>query len=241
MRHALLIALAALPAAAAPAAAESPVPAVKARAAGCHSALDTLERRARFTGDMRALPGAARLQIRFVLQARTADEPRWSRVEAPGFGTWNTAEPGVGRYVYTKTVENLLAPAAYRARVHFRWRSASGRTLLRVRRTTRVCRQLDLRPDLVVETAVPTAGGYDVTVANAGRTAAGRFTVTAESGGRVETLGSVERLAAGERIRVAGRVPPCAPGDAVLIRVDPEGAVDEADEQANTLSFPCGS
>src|ERR1700749_4789414 len=76
---------------------------------------------ATFEGRVTPLRRASRAQLRFVLQARTPEEPEWARVPAPGFGSWITA-PRVGRYVYDKTVEELLAPGDYRAVIEFRWR-----------------------------------------------------------------------------------------------------------------------
>src|SRR5215468_379513 len=77
---------------------------------------------ATFEGRVTALKRATKAQMRFTLQARTPEEPTWRAVGAPGFGTWLTAPPKVGRYVYDKTVQELLAPAEYRAVIRFRWR-----------------------------------------------------------------------------------------------------------------------
>jgi len=98
-------------------------------------------RAAAFEGDMRAIPGAVRLRMRFVLQARTPEDPVWTRVDAPGFGRNFTSAPGVGRYVYAKRVVDLPAPADYRVRVRFRWLNALGRVIARETRTSRACRQ----------------------------------------------------------------------------------------------------
>lgn len=237
MRRALLIALlasfAGVPATAGAA------PLAKARLTECLTALDPGERKATFSGDVRAIRGAAQLQVKFVLHARTEDEQGWTRVAAPGFGDWNTSEPGIGRYVYAKTVENLLAPARYRTVVHFRWLSAAGRPLLRMRRATRVCRQPDLRPDLVPERLTRSADGYEVTIANDGRNAAESFVVTIEVAGALHQLAYVERLEGRSRTRVAGSAPPCEPGQMVTVRVDADNAVDEAEEEANAMAVAC--
>ena len=211
----------------------------RARLTTCEPALDREERSASFTGDMRAIPGAERLQVRFVLQARTEDEPDWTTVTAPGFGGWNSSAPGIGRYVYTKTVEDLLAPASYRAQMHFRWQSATGRTLLRARRTSKTCRQPDLRPDLVVERLVGAGDGWHVTIRNSGRTAAYSFTVEVEADGAVHEFGYVEELGPRQSLSLQRPAPPCRPGTNLVVRVDADGAVDEADEQANALSQAC--
>ena len=237
MRRALCIATLALAATASPAAADGS--SAKARMLSCQPALDQPERSAGFAGDMRTIPGASRLQIKFVLQARTEDEPDWTGVATPGFGTWNSSAPGIKRYVYTKRVENLVAPASYRVQVHFRWLSAGGRTLLRARRTSRVCRQPDLRPDLVPLRVTRAGNGYEVTVANDGGSVAESFTVTIEVGGQVFPFGYVEALPADEEVRLQGEAPACQPGSNVVVRVDADGAVDEADEEANVLSQAC--
>lgn len=211
----------------------------KARMTACETALDQEERSATFSGDIRAIPGATRLQVKFVLQSQGADDPGWETVTAPGFGTWNTSAAGIGRYVYSKTVENLLAPAGYRAMVHFRWLTAAGRTLARARRTTRVCRQPDLRPDLLPERLIRTADGYEVTVANDGRSAAESFTITLEIGGQVHQFGYVDLLGPRSRTRISGTAPPCEPGQMVIVQVDADGAVDEAEEEENAIAVAC--
>ena len=238
MRRALLTVMLAL-VAAPPAALAGDGGTAKARLTECRPALDRLERAAEFTADMRAIPGAAKLQVKFVLLARTEDEPGWAAVAAPGFGTWNSSATGIGRYVYTKKVENLLAPATYRVQMHFRWLSAGGRTLLRAKRTTRVCRQPDLRPDLLPGWLEPVAQGWEVLIENEGRAAAYSFTVTVESGGRIFPFGYVEELGPREEVRLQGEVPPCEPGSSLIVRVDADNAVDELDEESNALSQPC--
>ena len=234
MHRALLIALLAL-AGAAPAAHAA---AAKARLAGCVTSPDREHRAASFTGDVRSIPGASRLQVKFVLQARTDDEP-WTTVAAPGFGTWNSSVAGVWRYVYTKTVENLLASAAYRAQVHFRWLSQAGRTLQRSRRRTKVCRQPDLRPDLLVGGVTRTPSGYDASISNAGRTAAERFAVTIEVDGQLHRLGHVERLGAEETTTLRGQAPGCRPGSDLVVRVDADRTVEEIHEQGNAFLAAC--
>ena len=238
MRRALLIATLAL--FAVPPAAGADVGATaKARVTECRQSLDRLERSAAFTADMRAIPGAAKLQVKFVLQARTEEEPEWAAVAAPGFGTWNSSALGIGRYVYAKRVENLLAPATYRAKVHFRWLSATGSRLLRTRRTTRVCRQPDLRSDLLPVRLERAGDGWAILIENAGRTGANSFTVTVEAGGQIHPFGYVEALGPRGELRLQGPALPCLSGSNVVIRVDADNAVDELDEDANALSQAC--
>jgi hypothetical protein len=192
---------------------------------------------ATFEGRVVPLRRAAKAQLRFTLQARTPDEPEWTRVPAPGFGTWITA-PRVGRYLYDKTVEELLAPGEYRAAVEFRWRDTRGHTLRSERATTRVCRQPDPRPDLAIA-AIQLGDRYVASVTNTGRGDAGPFTVAFTRNG--EPLGSVEvpGLAAGGRTTASLSAPPCAPGELIAAQADSLDAVDEADEDGNVLGVTC--
>jgi hypothetical protein len=192
---------------------------------------------ATFEGRVTPLRRAAKAQLRFTLQARTPEEPEWSRVPAPGFGSWITA-PKVGRYLYDKTVEELIAPGEYRAVVEFRWRDAGGRTLRSERAVTRICRQPDPRPDLVL-TALSAGERYTAAVTNQGRGDAGPFSVAFTRNG--EPLGSVDlpSLAAGERTTATLSAPACAPGELIAAQVDSSDDVDEADEDGNVLSITC--
>src|SRR3954469_12998645 len=105
----------------APSAAGAAVPRSAARAvlAACERGDEEADRAAVFEGQMRRLAGAARMQMRFTLQARPPDPLRWRAVAAPGFGTWVSSALGTSRYVYTKRVEALLAPATYRVQLRF--------------------------------------------------------------------------------------------------------------------------
>ena len=142
MRRVLLISALLLLGSPAAAAAES----VKLLA--CDDALEPQQRAATFEARVRPAYGSERMQVRFSLQVREVEPPGWRRVVAEGFDQWLTSAPGVRRYSYAKTVQNLSAPAAYRTVVRFRWLDADGSVLARSRRTSRVCRQADLRPDL---------------------------------------------------------------------------------------------
>ena len=93
------------------------------------TACDTTAQFAVFEGRMQRVKGASKLQMRFTLQARRRTTRCWRKIKAPGFGIWITSAPGIGRYVYDKRVEQLIAPANYRVAIEFRWRDAKGKTL----------------------------------------------------------------------------------------------------------------
>src|SRR4051812_23058607 len=195
---------------------------------------------ATFQGRVTALKRATKTQMRFALQARTPEEPVWRGVSAPGFGSWLTAPKGAGRYVYDKTVQQLLAPAEYRAVIRFRWRDARGRVVRSESATTKVCRQPDPRPDLEI-VALKTGARYVAVVRNSGRGAAGPFSVAFTRNG--ESLGLVsvaDGLKPGAQTSaVLSTAPACAPGELIAAQVDPLDAVEEADEDGNVLSHTC--
>jgi len=146
----------------------------------CVPALEPQDRMAMFEGRMTPRRGSERMQLRFTLQVR---EPavEWRRVVAPGLDQWLTSNPGVRRYSYAKTVQNLAAPAAYRMVMRFRWLDAAGAVMARSRATSRACRQPDLRPELealaveVSPAVAPDRRRFAITVRNRGRIAAGPF------------------------------------------------------------------
>lgn len=194
---------------------------------------------AMFEGVVRSYRAAPRMQLRFMLQVRTREERRWSRVDADGFGTWITAPAGVSKYTYDKTVEELLPGARYRAVVHFRWRNARGRTIRWQREVSRACRQPDTRPDLELRDLRVVPRGYVAVVANRGREAAGGFAVDVFRAGMPLATTSVLGLAPRATVDVFLPAPPCAPGDELEAVVDPRSEVEEADEEDDSLVVTC--
>ena len=216
----------------------------KARLVQCAAAVGQPERFAVFTAEIRSLAAGASMQVRMTLQARTPGS-RFKRVRAPGFGAWNTASPGVRRYVYTKRIEGLLAPASYRVAVKYRWLDSGGRVIRRDSRRTRSCHQPDERPDLVplrigigpgqsAETRT-----YLVPVLNRGLGDAGAFSVALTVNGLQQPAARVTGLPAGVRTVLAIEAPVCARGSTLSVRVDSGSVIDEADEADNTRRAAC--
>ena len=241
MRRIVLILAAALLLGAAPAHAAS----TGVKLLDCESALDAAARSATFEGRMRVRRGASRMQMRFTLQTRTREAPRWRTLPASGFGKWLTSDTGVGRYVYTKRVVALLAPASYRTIVRFRWLDGDGESLGSTRRTSATCRQSDLRPNLRplgVEAhagADPEHARYLVPVVNRGKALAGPFDVVVSVDDTTLTPARAPELAPGERALVEVQGPPCRDGQMLTVDVDPRGAVDERAEADNRLTVTC--
>jgi hypothetical protein len=194
---------------------------------------------------MPAIAGAARMWIRFDLFQRMAGEAGFAPVALPAWGRWERSEPGRTGFIYTKRVQALRAPGAYRARVRFRWYGTDGRLLRRAQRLTKACRQPDPRPDLRAG-ALTLAGGlgpatatYLLTVTNAGRGAAGPFDVVLTTAGMPGAPVRVAGLATGESSVVGIPGPRCAAGATVRFVLDAGAAVDESDEADDVVDRPC--
>jgi hypothetical protein len=226
---------------AAPAAAQARAP--RAVVAAC----DRTHQSAVFEGRMATVAHADRMQMRFTLQVSTPDAPDWSRLSVPGFSSWVTSDPGRSRYVYSKRVEALLAPAGYRVKMRFRWLDGSGAVIKSARATSRACRQPDPRADLRVVGVSAVRGEergtrrYDVVVRNAGRDDAPASSVALELAGGTTLVGAVPPMAPGTREDVFLTGPRCARGDTLAVTADADDAVDERDEAGNTVMLPCPS
>jgi hypothetical protein len=194
---------------------------------------------------MRALPRSARMQLRYTLQVRTPERDHYTALAAPGFGTWVGPSPGTTRYVYTKRVENLIAPASYRVKVRFRWLNAAGRGIARAKAYSAACRQPDPRPNLSVRSLGVQATGdasryrYVAFVRNTGRSAADPSLLEMTVAGSLLGSMPVDALAPGEGMLVSLEGPACAAGDEVAAEADSDEAVNERNEEDNRLSRLC--
>src|SRR5689334_5065242 len=83
------------------------------------------DRYATFYGRMLAIPGAARMQIRFQVMERLGRAP-FSKIDVPALRQWHTSQAGVKRLGWRQTVDALRPGAAYKARIQYRWLSAAG-------------------------------------------------------------------------------------------------------------------
>jgi hypothetical protein len=152
-----------------------------------------------------------------------------------------TSKKGVSGFIFTKRVEQLAAPAWFRAVVSFRWYDAKGRLIEAKRRTSPTCRQPDQRPDLHVKRVVfPSGknGPTKIVVRNRGRGDAGAFAVNASRGDLVKGA-TVAGLPAGEQVTVGIPLGRCTPGEPVTVVLDPAGQVDEAVEADGRTTVSC--
>ena len=210
-------------------------PYAKATLSGC----DRVAHEATFEGRMVTVRRAVKMQMRFTLQAKTPEEPEWSRVVAAGFGEWITAPPVFGKYTYDKTVEHLLAGGNYRAAIDFRWRDRRGKTVRTERAISPVCRQPDSRADLVVRDLDYENGEYIAVLFNRGRQAAGAFKVDFLVDGVPLGTADAVGLAPQTSLTVLLSGPACAPGTEIEAVSDARSQVDESDEENDSLSAFC--
>jgi hypothetical protein len=137
----VLIPGATAPAQAAPGGASGAKPSASATLEQCVTAVNQTERSATFAGEMTAIAGSARMEMRIDVLERMPEEIRFHAVSAPGLGVWRSSSQGVKLYKYLKQVTNLSAPAFYRAAVRFRWLNARGRVVKAVELRTARCQQ----------------------------------------------------------------------------------------------------
>jgi hypothetical protein len=250
MRRALITVLLLLLVAAAPAYAAGPAapttdkPTLSAELTACASGPTPAERAVEFTGSMPALSGTKRMQMRFTLLQRRGLRGAFKKVAVPGWSDWEKSDPYRPGFIFTKRVEGLLAPAAYRATIAFRWYDKRGKLQRSSSRTTAICMQQDPRPDLVLASFGATAASddqatYAIGVIDNGASPAGAFTVGLRLG--TTQLGPLAAAALdpGQTTTVTITGPRCESGSTVEIDLDAGDAVDEADEANDVLQRPC--
>jgi len=245
MRQAALTALVVAVVAAFPATAQPPVfnlP-LKAKLTDCHAGAQTTDRFAVFVGQMPALQGTKRMWMRFDLYERNAGGA-WRHLSVPKFGTWQKSLPGKPGFIYEKRVDQLQAPADYRAQVRFRWYDRNGKLQRTARRTTRTCHEPDPRPDLAIGKVTATEAGqgrlrYLIRVRNDGRGDVGPFDTVLSVDGNAQPAATVSGLPAGGVTKVPIVGQRCELGSQLQVAVDTAGLIDESRESNNAVSRPC--
>jgi hypothetical protein len=234
-------------------AAGAPPPRAALRGFVCQRALDPAARAVSVQAVMRPLPGTKKLALRFqLLRRRTSGS--FTLVRAGDLGTWITPNnPTLGRlpgdvWEFTKPIVNLVvAPAAYRFKVTFRWTGAHGRVLGTAVRFSRICWQPELRPDLFVQSITvlpisgkPTKDAYVALIRNAGATGAGPFEVvfSPPDASALKTR-IVQMLGPHKALRETFVGPLCTGTSAPTVIVDPAGLIDDYNRSNNSLTATC--
>jgi hypothetical protein len=196
---------------------------------------------AAFYARMKLIEGADRMALRFTLLERTGvegDKP----VKAPGLSRWHWSKPGVLALRYRQGVRNLDENATYRARVDFRWYSASGVEVERVQRRSPRCRQFLALPNLttqitrVAHTNVSGVMRYEALVTNSGQAAVAAVPLRLSVDGDVVDTISFP-LGPGEAKSVVIRGPRCQ--RLVRAEADPDKMIAETSEADNAHELSC--
>lgn len=116
-------------------------PTTSAQLEQCVTSSEQAERSATFSGEMTAVPGTSKMEMRIDVLERQPGAMAFHTITAAGLGAWRTAAPGVKTYRYLKQVTNLAAPAFYRGQVRFRWLNARGRLIRSAELRTARCVQ----------------------------------------------------------------------------------------------------
>ena len=199
------------------------------------------DRAATFYARMDSISGASKMQVRFQLLERLGRDDVWTKLDVPALRQWHTSQPGVKRFGWKQTVDALRSGGAYKARVQYRWLSASGSVLDTQSRDTPACRGplpnvavggLSVRPGPSDDTRI-----YRVTVENTGKVDADEVDVSLSVDRAILDTVTMGHLAAGETATTSFTGPVCKGG--VRVRVDPGNSIGETIEDDNSELFAC--
>jgi hypothetical protein len=238
---AILAALVALPAAAfaAPRADAPSVAGPVAKVVACD--VTTADRAATFYARMDTIAGASKMQIRFQLQERLGRDDGWSKLDVPALRLWHTSQAGVKRFGWKQTVDALRVGGAYKARVQYRWLSATGAVINTFARDTPVCRgplpnivvgDLAVKPGPTADTRV-----YRVAISNKGKVDAEEVDVSLSVDRAILDTITLSELGAGESRTLSFTGPECRRG--IRVKADPGNSIGETIEDDNSELFTC--
>jgi hypothetical protein len=210
-----------------------------ARIIGCD--VTSASRSATFYARMDTISGASKLQIRFQLLERLGRDDSWTKLDVPALRQWHTSQAGVKRFGWKQTVDALRIGGAYKARVQYRWISATGTVLDTQTRETPVCR--GPLPNIAVGGLAVKAGPtsdtsvYRVTIDNTGKTDADQVDVSLSVDKAILDTLTISHLAVGESRTVSFTGPNCH--NAVRVKADPGNSIGETVEGDNSVLYGC--
>jgi hypothetical protein len=199
------------------------------------------DRAATFYARMETVTGASKLQLRFQLLERLGRGDNWNKLDVPALRQWHTSQAGVKRFGWKQTVDALRLGGAYKARVQYRWLSATGSVVDSQTHDTPVCR--GPLPNIAIGglavKAGPTADTsvYRVTVANTGKIAAANVDVSLSVDKAVLDTVTISHLAAGDSRTVSFNGPACR--HAARVKADPDNSIGETIEGDNSQFYAC--
>jgi hypothetical protein len=198
-------------------------------------------RSAAFYGRIDTVPGASKLAIRFTLLERLGRTEVFTKLDLPALRQWHVSQAGVQRFGWKQTVDNLHAGGAYKARVQYRWLSATGVVIDTQTRDTPVCR--GPLPNIAVgeltarEGPTPDTTTYQVAIQNDGKADVDGVDVSLSVDHAVLDTVTIDHLAAGESRTLSFTGATCR--QEVSVTADPANLIGERSEDDNTRVFPC--
>jgi hypothetical protein len=216
----------------------------------CIKSVDPIGRGVGVTAVMRPLPGTVRMAIKTDLLMQRAPGGRFKPVHGPNLGNWNYPQPptlgqlpgDVWNSTHDVVGPGLVAPAAYRFRITFRWTGDHGQEIGRKTLLSHVC---FLGPDLLVVPPITVSAlsasqdSYVAVIRNRGVSAAGPFEVQFSDGSAPPTIVPVPGLAAHKSVKERFVGPACTAAGAPTVTVDPADQVDDYNRANNTLTATC--
>ena len=196
-----------------------------------------------YAAEMDAIPGTARMAIRFRLFEKAGDG-RFERVSAEKLGVWRRSQVGATSFRYKQRVRGLRQGAIYRAVVHYRWFGSDGAAIQTARRVSPICSQpgglpnlrvaeIDVRRGEVEETAV-----YKVQIVNRGVATAHNVGVLLRVDGEiVDEAEVIDVLEPNEVRTVTFNGPVCR--RRLRVVVDPKELISESRERDNVEDPSC--
>lgn len=235
----------------------APAPAQPARAQltqfDCHRALDPDNRSISVTAVMRPLTPTKHMALKFDLLMTAPLTGATTTVHFGDLGTWKTPKnPSLGQlpgdvWNLQKSVVQLAAPATYRFRVAFRWTGAAGQVIGTTVKYSPRCRQVELRPVLVVSSITvsaisgePNRNLYTAVIANEGNSGAGPFEVMfAPAGGSTPKTRTVHFLRAHSTTTLSFGGPLCTSSTDPTITADSTDEVNVVSRANTALTATC--
>jgi hypothetical protein len=199
------------------------------------------DRAATYYARMDTIASASKLQIRFQLLERLGRDEPWTKVDVPALRQWHTSQAGVKRFGWKQTVDALRAGGAYKARVQYRWLSATGIVLATATRESPACR--GPMPNIAVGDLSVTPGPtgdtrtYRVGISNTGKVDVAQVNVSLSADKAILDTVTVAQLSVGETKTVSFTGPVCR--HAVRVTVDPDNLIGETIENDNSQLFSC--
>lgn len=239
----ILIAAIAVALAVATAGASKPV-AAEVAVRSCKVGDTPRSRSATFYSRMRAaaVPGTARMSMRFQLQDAVGDGVE--NVDEPALRRWRRSRPGVRAFGYTQTVAGLQAGGSYLVSVRYRWLDARGRVLREDTRKSGECRQRGDLPNLAIGSIKARRGNlgtqiYSVAVVNSGRAEARDIGTEIFIDGAAPDEQTLASLAPGESRTLRFTGPACRRRLRAI--VDSHDAIHETTDDDNFVVVRCPS